>query len=389
MPLATDTLETVASAFERRIDELAPVIVARSQREIPELRDFEAPQFWESVREITCGSRRTQADYLRRQRDLPSDCPPSDASAAVLAARAGVSLPGCLKSYRIGHAVAWDAWLDVIESAELAEPSRRMCLRAVSRFVDAYDDRLMELFTQEYLAAWERERQGGGQHLAVVRELLEGTSDDAAELGYDLGLEHLGVVAWGSGSVGSLRRLAAKLDRRLLHVQVSEDLHWAWLGGRSPLEHGALEQVARFDPVAACNLCVGDPGPGPEGFRRSHRQAGDAYLIAHRRPRPVTVYADVALEALALRDVAVARDFAASLLQRLGSDKKLHHTLRCYFACSQNASATAAALGVHEQTVARRLKAAEARLGRPLNSRRAELELALRIDGLLHAPEHT
>src|SRR4051794_31965426 len=108
MLLSTDTLETVTSAFERRVDELVPVIAARSRREIPELRDFEAPQFWESVREITRGSRRAQADYLRRQHDLPSECPPPDATAALLAARSGVSLPGCLKSYRIGHAVAWD-----------------------------------------------------------------------------------------------------------------------------------------------------------------------------------------------------------------------------------------------------------------------------------------
>src|SRR5882724_13500499 len=135
MPLSTDTLETVTSAFERRVDELAPLIAERSRREIPELREFEAPQFWESVREITRGSRRAQADYFRRQRDLPAECPQPDANAAVLAARTGVSLPGCLKSYRIGHAVGWDAWLDVIERASLTEPVRRACLRAVSRFV--------------------------------------------------------------------------------------------------------------------------------------------------------------------------------------------------------------------------------------------------------------
>jgi len=44
---------------------------------------------------------------------------------------------------------------------------------------------------------------------------------------------------------------------------------------------------------------------------------------------------------------------------------------------------------VHEQTVARRIKTAEERIGNPLNNRRAELELALRIEQLLRRPEHT
>jgi DNA-binding PucR family transcriptional regulator len=122
------------------------------------------------------------------------------------------------------------------------------------------------------------------------------------------------------------------------------------------------------------------------GFRRSHRQAGDAYLVALRHPQPVTLYADVALEALALRDEQVARDFAAGQLRGLNGDDKLRDTLRRYFASSQNAAATAVALGVHEQTVARRLKAVEEKIGCPLNHRRAELELALRLEELLANP---
>jgi hypothetical protein len=44
-----------------------------------------------------------------------------------------------------------------------------------------------------------------------------------------------------------------------------------------------------------------------------------------------------------------------------------------------NAAATAAALGVHEQTVAKRLRAAEDRLGHTISSRHAALEIALRL----------
>lgn len=54
-------------------------------------------------------------------------------------------------------------------------------------------------------------------------------------------------------------------------------------------------------------------------------------------------------------------------------------TLRAWFAVGHNA----AALGVHEQTVAQRLRAVEERTGRPVASRRAELETALRLRDLL------
>src|SRR4051794_6246293 len=101
MSAFTETLAAVSSAFEDRVDELAPTIAARSREEISELRDFEAPEFWETVREITRDSRLAQADHLRRRHELPSECPPPDAHAALLAARTRISLPACLKSYRI------------------------------------------------------------------------------------------------------------------------------------------------------------------------------------------------------------------------------------------------------------------------------------------------
>jgi hypothetical protein len=386
MTVSLDKLEGISSAFERHIDEIAAVTATRSRAEIAELHDFEAPQFWEAVREITRGSRRSQAARLRNGRELPTECPAPDLEAARLAVSTGVSLPASLKSYRVGHAVGSDAWLDAIEETDLDDPSRRECLRVVSRFVDAYDDRLMELFTDEYMRSSEQNHRGGRRRVALIREVLEGTTDDVSELAYDLDLEHLAVLAWGPNAAASVRRLAASLDRRLLMAEVSDQLFWGWLGSRSPLEPKAHEDLTRFEPTVGCALCLSNPEYGPSGFRRSHRQAGDAYLVALRHPQPVTLYADVALEALALRDEQVARDFAAGQLRSLNGDDKLRETLRRYFASSQNAAATAAALGVHEQTVARRLKAVEERIGCPLNHRRAELELALRLEELLNSP---
>jgi DNA-binding PucR family transcriptional regulator len=58
---------------------------------------------------------------------------------------------------------------------------------------------------------------------------------------------------------------------------------------------------------------------------------------------------------------------------------RLRGTLRAYFASGQNAAAAAAMLGVHEHTVGYRLRTIEERLGRPVTTRRAELEMALRL----------
>ena len=61
---------------------------------------------------------------------------------------------------------------------------------------------------------------------------------------------------------------------------------------------------------------------------------------------------------------------------------RLRQTLR-EWRPGQNAAAAAAALGVHEQTVAQRLRTVEERTGRPVAARRAELETALRLRDLL------
>jgi DNA-binding PucR family transcriptional regulator len=60
----------------------------------------------------------------------------------------------------------------------------------------------------------------------------------------------------------------------------------------------------------------------------------------------------------------------------------LRETLRAYFAAEHNAQSAAAALGARRETVTRRLKTIEERLGRPIGERRVELETALRLEQL-------
>jgi DNA-binding PucR family transcriptional regulator len=132
-------------------------------------------------------------------------------------------------------------------------------------------------------------------------------------------------------------------------------------------------------------VSLGDPGSGTGGFRRSHREARDAHRVSVRAGAAGEVlrYDEVALESLVADDDERTRAFVARELHGIdGADarsERLRETLRAYFACAQNASAAAALLGVHEHTVTYRLRTIEERLGRPVTSRRAELEMALRL----------
>ena len=103
--------------------------------------------------------------------------------------------------------------------------------------------------------------------------------------------------------------------------------------------------------------------------------------------RTVTEYADVALEALVLRDSQALRDFVHREIGPLnGTDQRstvLRETLRAYFATGQNGASTAHVLGIHERTVAYRLRSIEERLGTTVQKRRDELSAALRFRALL------
>jgi len=104
----------------------------------------------------------------------------------------------------------------------------------------------------------------------------------------------------------------------------------------------------------------------------------------------VTHYEEIALEALAGQNEPEAAAFVSHELAGIDGDDERSRTLRdtvsAYFAAAHNAAAAAAALGVHEQTVANRLRLVERRLGQPVTSRRAEVETALRLRSYLQPP---
>lgn len=384
----TPPLALIAELLSPRAEKIAVEISARVRSDIPELRAIQDPAFWEAVHVSSQANLETGLAVAAGDRRFPRQAPLDAGDVARLAARAGASLSAVMRAYRIGHSVTWEHVLVAAEEIGMDSHERLEALRATSEFLFAFVDHVANLVTDEYL----REREGALRALKrgrveLVREVLEGVAADAGVLEYDLSHQHVGVVASGDGVEAALKDLAAGLDRRLLAVRAEDGLLWGWLGGGTALDTEGSRLLRRFAPPGGATVAFGGPASGLEGFRVAHRQARDALGVARRSGRSVVSFRDVALEVLATRDEGYAREFVIAELGELAEPgeraHKLRETLRAYFAAGQNASAAAAMLGVHDQTVSYRLRAVEKSIGDSIAARRGELETALRLRAVL------
>jgi hypothetical protein len=320
------------------------------------------------------------------------------------AARAGVSLDTVLRRYVVGHTLLGEFVMEEIDRGERDGRAldHRSVWRGVSRAQASVLDRLLEACTAEYRDELERAGRSPEQRLSErVRLLLAGDGDREhaednryaralegldRELDYDLDAEHVGVIARGAGVREALRSVAGVLDRRLLSVEHGERTVWAWLGGRRGIEMIALERAMSEDRHAGDVFVVGEPARGLEGWRLTHQQAQAALVVALRRPRRFTRYADVVLLASALKDESLAGALVGIYLEPLedsrGAGAVLRETLRAYLAAERSVSSAAAALRVTRKTVEGRLRLIEERLGRTLHPCPAELEIALELDAI-------
>lgn len=319
---------------------------------------------------------------VRRGDERPPPIPVPLLAQARIAARHGVDLSTVLRRYfagytLLGHFIVEEAEAAATRSAALGELLHTQALRF---------DHLVNTVTEEYGREMLDQPKSTAQRRAeLVRGLLEGEWLDAGELAYDFAGCHLGLVGSGEGAEDAVRELASRCDCRLLLVPSEEEVVWAWLGSRRPLDPGRLDEALSgvASPVA---MSCGELGVGLPGWRLTHRQAAAALPIAEREPGRLTHYADVALLASALQDELLATTLRSLYLAPLsavrGGGANLRATLRAYFETERNISSAAALLGVSRQTIRNRLIGIEEKLGRSLDSCGAELEIALRLDAV-------
>jgi purine catabolism regulator len=125
---------------------------------------------------------------------------------------------------------------------------------------------------------------------------------------------------------------------------------------------------------------VGDPVPLASA-RRSHRNAGHALAVTSPAT-PVVWWERVVGEgALAALDEDRAEAFAASLLARLGNDQELIRTLRSFLQQNGSRLKVSEELGIHRNTVRKRIEQIERALDRSLDDPgvRASTWIALQV----------
>jgi DNA-binding PucR family transcriptional regulator len=294
-------------------------------------------------------------------------------------------------AYRIGQNVAWRFWMriafgltpDPEELRELLDVSAR----SIASFVDAT---IGGIYAQMEI---EREELTGGTH-AERREIVELILDGApvarqraeSRLGYRLSQSHTAAVVWGDQVDSDLSVLDRAVEaltqpvggRRPLSVLASAATRWVWVPGRDRPDLSHV--MAAVEQLAGVRIALGPTAEGVEGFRRSHHDAitTQRMMASLGSTQRVASYEDVELVALITADPERADRFIKHTLGDFESaSPELHRTVLTFVAEQCNASAAAAQLFTHRNTLLRRLARADELLPRPLQTTSVHVAVAL------------
>ena len=378
----TQARAELSCRLEARRDEIEAAVMTRVYS-VSDTTDLD-PTYAEGLKAAVTAA----VDYgliaIELGEDRSEPPPPILLAQARLAARAGVSLNTVLRRYFAGHALLGDF---LIEEAEGGRLLRGAALQSLLRTQAALFDRLLEAVAEEHGREGDG-RLGSSEQRRVewIERLLDGELLDISELQYELEAFHIGLVASGPTAARAVPGLARALGRSHLVVQRDEETVWAWLGGRHGIDPGEILSLIPGSWPAGATLAVGELAQGLQGWRLSHLQAKAAMTVARRTSDACVRYAEVAMLAAVLRDDLLATSLRQLYLDPLARERDggetLRETLRAYFAAERNVSSAAAALGVSRQTVAKRMRTIEKRLGHPLRTCAVEIESALRMEAL-------
>jgi hypothetical protein len=319
-------------------------------------------------------------------------------------AQRGVDADALVRGYRLGHQAVVKMVLDEIRAAQLDTQLGFDVFEQITSASFRYIDRI----SREVLNAYqnERDRWLANQNRVRalrVREVLDGSEIDIDEMTnvirYPLHRTHLSLIVWcGESETGNelvimerfITELAKALgsDERPLFVAADRVTGWAWVSLTTDVAPEAVRRIREFADARADApwIAAGDPLPGVDGFRRSHRQAlgTRAVVIASgSRPPAVTAVSDPGLVVAAqfCADLEQARAWVADVLGPLASatdsDERMRETLREFLHTGSSFKATADELHLHVNSVKYRVQRALERRGKPITDDRLDLEVAL------------
>jgi hypothetical protein len=324
---------------------------------------------------------------------------------ALAAAQARLRVPqtSLQRSYRVGFAVMWEAWsAQLVAAANDTGATRTEALDALlilTRTIQAYQDHVASQVAERYAradAALGRSR--AHVRATLVRQLLREdatalTPSDHVTLDYPLAATHIAILMPDVGQ-GTAEKLLGTLQNvthtssSLLHpVDLRSTV--VWLAKPCSWSADAIDGLRDRLVELGVKASLSNPGTDLPGLRDTWDQVMQAEGVrtgwGEHSPR-VLQYADVALEAMLMRDRVLASGFMTRELGGLAADteqgRRLRDTVEASFRLGSHV-ATAEELHLHEHSVRNRLQKAEELVGHSLGERRTELHVALRLRRLL------
>ncbi|MHB8692505.1 MAG: PucR family transcriptional regulator [Solirubrobacteraceae bacterium] len=386
-------------------EELGEAMAGELLRAIPEIQRSTDEDFRGAlIRSCVSNVAAAFDALLSGAQDAPLSVPAEASAFAHELVHRGLELAPLLRSYRLGQ---WYVHTRVERMAAELELESELRWRVLTRVSD-YMFKYVDTISSELVDDYEREhaqwiRGAAAARAELIGAMLAGKEVDpraaTEKLRYDVSRRHLAMIVWADGrhatlDPGSLEPAAAALARGLgggpvLTIAIGERVVWAWTSGGAGLGDDPPADAA---PALAAGLraAVGMPAEGPAGMVSSHLQALEARRVAELLAAPedaVVGYRATALSALLTAAPRLAVDFAEAELGALTdggeTTERLRETLSVYLEENLSAMRTARRLHVHQNTVVYRVKRAEEILGRGIEQRRLELEVALRLaDGL-------
>lgn len=388
------------------LEELVTECVRYVQDSLPELDVDEelADGLWESARD------NLDRIFAMLSQGLPASetiAPPGAIRYAEIMVRRGTPLATLLRAYRLGTMWFWTLWRrEIIKRIDDPE----MLMQAVDHsmsFVFDYVDLVSEQVTEEYAQQRSRwARSAAALRHETVEQLLDGGLGDvdvaSSRLGYDLRQTHVAIVFSArpeSDAEDVVARLEARAQafaarvtaRRPLLVPDGRTTLWAWLPFE-PAPTGDVFAEIENDRRLLADVCAacGAPQAGLEGFIASHEEAlhvKELTRLSGRGRGRLVRYDEVVLVSLLSADRDRARSFVQRELGELGGSDdattRIRATVQVLLEESGRTAVAARRLGVHQNTVAYRVRQAEEILGHSLKQRRFEVETALRLRDLL------
>jgi len=401
-----DEVNEIVEAMSAELDELARALTDMIHERIAELDDDIYVWTLQSVR-ANLGLIVT----LLREGTAPSRAQPPPEALAYAKEYVRRALPFELlgRAYRIGQATLSRYWLERLHARAADQDDLVDTFGFLSDWLFAWVETLEHHLTEFYMREREQWVRGAAAvRAAEVRALLEGARVDVPEtsrrLAYDLDRHHVAFVVWSdeadrdardaAGLFGEMEHLAARVAETLgahAPLTVPQGHHLAcWAGFHAA---PALDGLRSLGDEGGLRVALGTPGPGLDGFSRSHHEALQARRVAKLAgdgAAPCTAFADVAVDVLTTQDVGEAQRFVARELGALAASdepaRRLTATLRVFLDEGSSFVRAGRRLGVHENTVAYRVRRAEELLGHRVGERQLELRVALRLAEVLGPP---